>query len=88
MNDKKTVSFGMALAIIFLPILVILLGGLVLRVGFLVPLMLATITASLLSTQLWRRRWAVCGGGGFRPGCWRVPPQSWRCAAGHRSLPP
>lgn len=49
MNDKKTVSFGMALAIIFLPILVILLGGLVLRVGFLVPLMLATITASLLS---------------------------------------
>lgn len=30
MNDKKTVSFGMALAIIFLPILVILLGGLVL----------------------------------------------------------
>ena len=49
MNDKKTVSFGMALAIIVLPILVILLGGLVLRVGFLVPLMLATITASLLS---------------------------------------
>ena len=49
MNDKKTVSFSMALAIIFLPILVILLGGLVLRVGFLVPLMLATITASLLS---------------------------------------
>ena len=49
MNDKKTVSFGMALAIIFLPILVILRGGLVLRVGFLVPLMLATITASLLS---------------------------------------
>ena len=49
MNDKKTVSFGMALAIIFLPILVILLGGLVLREGFLVPLMRATITASLLS---------------------------------------
>ena len=39
MNDKKTVSFGMALAIIFLPILVILLGGLVLPVGFLVPVM-------------------------------------------------
>ena len=34
MNDKKTVSFSMALAIIFLPILVILLGGLVLRVAF------------------------------------------------------
>ena len=30
----------------------------------------------------------VCGGDGFRPGYWRVPPQSWRCAAGHRSLPP
>lgn len=48
MNDKKTVSFGMALAIIFLPILVILIGGLILRVGFLVPLMLATVTASIL----------------------------------------
>ena len=38
--------------------------------------------------QPWRRRWAVCGGGGFRPGCWRVPQQSWRSAAGRRSLPP
>ena len=38
-------------------------------------------------------------GVGAEPGCemiemcirdryWRVPPQSWRCAAGHRSLPP
>ena len=38
--------------------------------------------------QPWRRRWAVCGGGGFRPGYWRVPPQSWHSAAGRRSLPP
>ena len=45
-------------------------------------------TSTIWWAQLWRRRWAVCGGGGSHPGCWRVPPQSWRCAAGHRSLPP
>lgn len=48
MNENKSLSFGMALAIIFLPILIILFCGLVLRVGFLVPLMLATVAASVL----------------------------------------
>ena len=47
MNDKEDVlQYGQHY---LPPILVILLGGLVLHVGFLVPLMLATITASLLS---------------------------------------
>ena len=49
MNGKKELGLGMALAIIFLPILVILIGGLILKVGFLVPLMLATAVASVLA---------------------------------------
>ncbi len=39
----------MALAIIILPIAVILWGGLLLRVGFLIPLMLSTAVASVLA---------------------------------------
>lgn len=45
----KQPSLGMSLAIIFLPIAVVLFGGLILRVGFLVPLMLATTVAAILS---------------------------------------
>lgn len=45
----KQPTLGMSLAIIFLPIAMILFGGLILRVGFLVPLMLAATIAVLLS---------------------------------------
>ncbi|MDR1126160.1 MAG: Na+/H+ antiporter NhaC [Deltaproteobacteria bacterium] len=48
MENKKTLSLSVALAIIVLPILIILWGGLILKVGFLVPLMLATVVASII----------------------------------------
>ena len=51
-------------------------------------LLLYSAADAVLAAQQWRRRWAECGGDGFRPGYWRVPPQSWHCAAGRRSLPP
>ena len=49
MHDKKHISLPWALSIIFLPIVVVLIGGLVLRVGFLIPLMLATTVASAIA---------------------------------------
>lgn len=77
MNDKKIVSFGMALAIIFLPILVILsFGGPVLR-GFLVLLMLATITVSLLLS-------IMAGSPGKRL---KLSEPSTACTASSSSLP-
>lgn len=47
--SEKLPSLSMSLAIIFLPIIMVLFGGLILRVGFLLPLMLATAIAALLS---------------------------------------
>lgn len=46
---ERPLSLGMALTLIFLPISMILFGGLILRVGFLVPLMLATAIAAVVS---------------------------------------
>lgn len=48
METTKRITLPWALCIIFLPILTVLIGGLVLRVGFLIPLMLATTVASVI----------------------------------------
>ena len=47
------------------------------------PGMGTLLVGAAVAAALGSVRW-----GWFRPGYWRVPPQSWRCAAGHRSLPP
>ena len=47
------------------------------------PGMGTLLVGAAVAAALGSVRW-----GWFSPGCGRVPPQSWRCAAGRRSLPP